>query len=338
MLDSRFTTVRHENVSLPAFEASPYLATDEGYSLASTDALSSFVALLSNDASRVEPERVRERLNALDRLDAYLPSNPQAHGGGVPIVPELFLRALGIRSRLDSINTDFYDEIRRQIQRGLRPCFALQSLIKEDLNAPCHGLGYDYIDEVISGVFQFEEPQEDSSSRDPERLFYQPTPARHIFRLIDLTALDASDVFVDLGSGLGHVPMIVSICTEARSFGIEIERAYVECACECAQRLNLSGVTFMQGDALEADLSLGTVFYLYTPFMGSVLRTVLDRLRLEASTRPIRICSHGPCTPVIAAEPWLTATNTPDADSITVFRSLALLPWTFCAKYSIDET
>lgn len=321
VFSSCFTAAREENVSLLAFEAGTHPATDVRYSSASTGALSRLVAHLENDALLVEPQRVRERLNALDRLDGYLPSTLQTSGGAVPSVPELFLRALAIRSRLDSINTEFYEEIRGQIQRGLGPCALLQSLIEEDLSAPCHGPGYDYVDEVISGVFQFEEPQGDSSSRDPERLFYQPTPARHIFRLIELTGLDASDIFVDLGSGLGHVPMIVSICTEARSFGIEIEQAYVACARECAQGLSLRRVTFLQGDVLGADLSLGTVFYLYTPFMGSVLRAVLDRLRHEASTRPIRICSHGPCTPVVAAEPWLTATNTPDVDSITVFRS-----------------
>jgi len=321
IFSSCFTAARRESVPLPALGASTFPATDAGYSSASADALSRLVAHLENDASLVEPQRVRERLNALDRLDGYLPGNLQASGGTAPIAPELLLRALAVRSRLDWINTAFYEEIRRQIQLRLGPCSLLRSLIEEDLSAPCHGLGYDCVDEVISGVFQFEEPQDDSSSRDPERLFYQPTPARHIFRLIELTALDASDIFVDLGSGLGHVPMLVSICTEARSLGIEIERAYDACARECAQRLNLPRATFLQGDALGADLSMGTVFYLYTPFMGSVLRAVLDRLRNEASTRPIRICSHGPCTPVVAAEPWLTATNTPDADSITVFRS-----------------
>jgi hypothetical protein len=316
---SCFTAARKENVSLPAIGAGTFPAPDAGYSSASADALSRLVAHLENDASLVEPQRIRERLNALDRLDGYLPGNPQASGGTAPIASELFLRALAVRSRLDCINTAFYEEIRRQIQGDLRPCALLRSLMKEDRNSPCRNLGYDYVDEVISGVLQFVEPQESPSSRDPERLFYQPTPARHIFHLIDLLALGSSDVFVDLGSGLGHVPLMVSVCTEARSLGIEIERAYDACARECAQRLNLSRVTFIQRDVLEADLSLGTVFYLYTPFMGSVLRAVLDRLRHEASTRPIRICSHGPCTPVIAAEPWLTATNTPDADSITVF-------------------
>ncbi len=254
-----------ENVSLPAIGASTFPAPDAGYSPASADALSRLVAHLENDASLVEPQRVRERLNALDRLDGYLPGNLQASGGTAPIAPELLLRALAVRSRLDWINTAFYEEIRRQIQLRLGPCSLLRSLIEEDLSAPCHGLGYDCVDEVISGVFQFEEPQGDSSSRDPERLFYQPTPARHIFRLIELTALDASDIFVDLGSGLGHVPMLVSICTEARSFGIEIERAYDACARECAQRLHLDRATFLQGDVLEVDLSLGTVFYLTRP-------------------------------------------------------------------------
>jgi histone methylation protein DOT1 len=306
------STTREENVLWQT-------TADAEHSPASADVLSRFVAHLENDASLIEFDRVRERLNALDRLDAYLPCMIET--GAAWIDPKIVLRAQAIRDRLGSINARFYEEIRHRIQHGLRPCFPLPSLIEENLNAPCDGLGYDFVDEVITGVFQFEEPQGDSSSRDPERLFYQPTPARHIFRLIDLAALSASDVFVDLGSGLGHVPMIVSICTAAHSFGIEIERAYVECASECAQRLNLSRVTFMQGDVLEADLSLGTVFYLYTPFMGSVLRAVLDRLRQEASTRPIRIFSHGPCTPIVAAEPWLRATNTPDSDSITVLWS-----------------
>ena len=310
---SRSAATHYEGASYPEFEEGFY---PEGSSPASADRLRGFVEDLERDASLVEPGRVRERLDALDRLDACLPCTLCARDG---VVPELFLRAQAIRERLEQVNAQFYAEIRHRIKLGLRPCDLLRALMREDRNTECCALRYDHVDEVLSGVFQFEEPQGDPTRRDPERLFYQPTAARQIFRLMDLAALTASDSFVDLGSGLGHVPMLVSICTGARSFGIEIERAYVECARACAQGLNLDRVTLVHGDVLEADLSVGTVFYLYTPFMGSVLRAVLDRLRREASTRRIRICSHGPCTPVIAKERWLAATNPPDADSITVF-------------------
>jgi Beta-propeller repeat/Methyltransferase domain len=149
----------------------------------------------------------------------------------------------------------------------------------------------------------------------------QPTPARHIFRLIAGTALSASDVVVDLGSGLGHVPLLVSICSRACSMGIEREASYVERAQQCAEKLNLKTVSFMQQDARAADLSNGTVFYLYTPFTGSILSHMLDRLRREAATRRIRICSYGPCTSVIAEEPWLEATAAPETNRIAIFRS-----------------
>ncbi len=191
----------------------------------------------------------------------------------------------------------------------------------EDFNPPANGLGYDYADELIGGVFQFEEPEDRHLARDFEKLSYQPTPARHIFSLIGLTAVTAADVFVDLGSGLGQVLMMVSICTGSRSLGIELEPAYVERARQCAQRLNLNRVTFIQQDAQEADMSSGTIFYLYTPFMGSILSAVLNRLKQEAATRQIRICSYGPCTPIIAQESWLRAATAPDANLITVFYS-----------------
>jgi hypothetical protein len=81
-------------------------------------------------------------------------------------------------------------------------------------------------------------------------------------------------------------------------------------------------VTFVRQDARTTDLSVGTVFYLYTPFIGSILRTVLDSLRQQAASRQIRICTFGPCTPTIAEEQWLEATGALDVNRIAVFRSL----------------
>ena len=41
-------------------------------------------------------------------------------------------------------------------------------------------------------------------------------------------------------------------------------------------------------------MSCGTIFYLYTPFLGTILRGVLDSLRREAASREIRVLVRQP--------------------------------------------
>jgi hypothetical protein len=304
------------------------------------EAFERLVRQLEDEPLLLEPNRLRERLEALDRLDAYFPDIPEPVLGAETISDGLYRRARAIRARLEAVNRELYETIRGEIQRGAGPDTLLRWVhsaesgdgtglgigpVNEPVNGPVNkrvsGMGYDYLDELISGVFQFEEPDAEHVAREPEMVFYQPTPARHIFNMIGMTELTATDVLVDLGSGLGHVPLLVSLCTGARGMGIELEEAYVERARQCAQRLNLKGVTFLNQDARAADLSIGTVFYLHTPFTGSILSRVLDLLRREAATRRIRICSYGPCTSVIAEEPWLEAAGVPETDRIALFNS-----------------
>jgi hypothetical protein len=298
---------------------------DEASSHILTDALECFVAQLETEPSLVAPDQFRRRVEALDRLDAYFPEVPQATSGAEWIEPAHYRRVRDLRAKLEAANCELYEAIRGEIQRGERPDMLLRfvrpSVQSENANGPANGLGYDYLDELINGVFPFEEPDTAGIVRESEKVFYQPTPARQIFRLIDVTALTADDVLVDLGSGLGHVSMTVSICTDARSIGIELEAAYVACARQCALQLNLNRVTFLHEDARTADLTPGTVFYLYTPFTGSILSAVLNRLKREAATRRIRICSYGPCTPIIAGERWLEAATPPEAHRIALFTS-----------------
>jgi hypothetical protein len=98
--------------------------------------------------------------------------------------------------------------------------------------------------------------------------------------------------------------------------------AYVVSARECAQSLQLSRVQFIAHDARDADLSRGTVFYLYSPFKGSILADVLGALRRESMHRSIKICSLGPCTHRVSDETWLKTSEFSDTGSITVFNSL----------------
>jgi len=182
-------------------------------------------------------------------------------------------------------------------------------------------LGFESGDELVSGILQLREPREPNLQRSLEMVPYQPTPVRHILHLITASALSEDDVFVDLGSGLGHVPILVSMLTGVRSLGIDVQAAYVASAQECAKSLHLSRVRFLTQDAQAADLSSGTVFYLYSPFTGSILTQVLNMLRMESTGRSIKICSLGPCTRTVANETWLKASTLPDMGRISVFDS-----------------
>ena len=274
-----------------------------------TRALRALVEELEQDRSLYEQDRLSLRIEALERLEVYL-DQPAEEG--------VYLRAQALSARLEAANSDLYRAIRSQIQRGAGGGTLLSWTHKSGL---AEGEGYDFLDELIIGVFDFEDPHVEPVPLVAEMVFYQPTPARHIFDLIDRTALSGRDVLIDLGSGLGHVPLLVAICTGAHSIGIELEPAYIDCARRTAHRLNLNNVTFLQEDAREADLSAGTVFYLYTPFTGTILRAVLDSLRREATRRRIRICTFGPCTPIIAEEQWLDGEGPFRTDRIAVFTS-----------------
>ena len=279
----------------------------------------------AEDDSLLDANQVRRRMEVLDRLEAYFPDADLGSAASELNGSDLERLAKALRARLEAANTELYQSIQLEIQRGSCPATFLQVLQESSPRSgpfrPPRGAGYDYLDELISGVLQLDAPTEEPVHTGPEMVFYQPTPARHIFALIAVGAISESDVLVDLGSGLGHVPLLVSACTGARCVGIELEISYVTSARRCAQRLNLSRVNFLEGDAREADWSSGTVFYLYTPFTGSILRAVLNSLRKQAAVRPIKICTFGPCTPTVGQEPWLEALMGLETDQIAAFLS-----------------
>ena len=270
---------------------------------------------MDGDAALFAPERLRARMDALDEVDKLIPESRAIRADS------LFARATALRKKLEAANGTVYAAIRDEVRRGAGKEI-LRGWIREcgESGAPRPGLGYDHLDELIAGVLALGEPVGEAVPA-PEMVFYQPTPARHILEMIRLSGLGEKDVLIDLGSGLGHVPILASILTGARANGIEVDAAYVRCARECARSLGLERVIFIEQDAREADLSAGTVFHLYTPFTCGMLRTVLDRLRGEGERRAIRVCTLGPCAPVVAAEPWLRATTALDAERVTCFRS-----------------
>lgn len=278
--------------------------------------LAGLLADLESDPALEQPMQVLRRIDALDRIEAVL---LQAHG----VDASLQSRAERLCQRLDATNAKLFEAIRADLRGGHEAGRLLQwlSRLEPATKQIQGGNGYDSLDELVSGVLRFEPPRAPEIALAPDMVFYQPTPARHVFDLVARTGLREGDVLVDLGSGLGHVPLLVAACTRADAVGVELEPAYVACARQAASELGLRNVRFVERDARRADLSTGTVFYLYTPFKGAILREVLDRLRGEASRRAIRVCTFGPCTAEVAGEPWLSSDDAAQTDRIAVFRS-----------------
>jgi len=289
--------------------------------------LQHFISRLEADESLLAPMNLCRRLDTLDRLDALFPDSAE------PIAPSLqpdagcaaiSRRTRELRHRLEKANDAIYRSIRSQIRRNGSPEGLLQWLQRcgTKKGTVVSGLGYDHCDDLVSGVLAIQEPAVTALPPRPGMVFYQPTPVRHILRMIRGSRLAADDVLVDLGSGLGHVPLLASVLTGARSIGIEIEPGYVSAARACVRSLRLRRVSFVQSDARIADLSAGSVFFLYTPFMGAILKNVLQRLRRESLSRPIRVCTFGPCTLELAGAKWLRPMSRPAVDRVTCFRSI----------------
>ncbi|HZU82088.1 MAG TPA: methyltransferase domain-containing protein [Polyangiaceae bacterium] len=129
----------------------------------------------------------------------------------------------------------------------------------------------------------------------------------------------ADDVVVDLGAGLGKVVLLVRLLTGASVRGIELQPALVRRARQAAARLAVD-VAFIEGDAREADLDVGTVFFLYLPFTGPVLSEVLRRLRRVACRHAIVVCSLG--LDLHAEAPWLSR-RAIDSFWLTIYDSIS---------------
>lgn len=219
-------------------------------------------------------------------------------------------QAKALERRLRQAGADCFHTLRHQIRTGqhsaqtLRALFDRHTRYRPGRSAQVHR-GYDALDALVQGLLRADTAPPTTDSRDLEMTSYEPTPSRVILDLVDQAQLRADDVFYDLGSGLGHVLILVHLLTGAASHGIEIEAAYCQHAQRCAEELGLSAVSSMNRDARQADYSGGTVFFMYTPFTGQVLESVLVALAREAHRRPITICAYGACSAEVAKQSWV---------------------------------
>lgn len=220
-----------------------------------------------------------------------------------------------VKHDLDAVDVKMFRQLRAKISTGEYRGQILLNQISEyfdnDLNSFLREdkPGYDNLDVFFNGLLTDQNPPAETKAREPEMVFYQKTPARIILELIKRADFKPNDVFIDIGSGLGQLSILVNLFTSVIAKGIEFEPAFCSYAYVCAAGLNLTDVEFINTDARDVDYSLGTVFFMYTPFEGKMLQCVLQKLNREAEKRTIRVFTYGPCTVEVGKEGWLVSTG-----------------------------
>jgi hypothetical protein len=274
------------------------------------------LAAIEADTTLDEEMNLRARVDAMDTIE-FIEDIVRLRGKWDDL-ETLGTRAATQRRRLEQANERLFGHARTRIRAAKYTPQEHRAWFGQFTDYTPRRLGhlhvrYDALDVLIEGILHIQDAPQAMREKEPEMVHLEPTPARVILELVDRLHLRPTDVFYDLGSGLGQVAILVHLLTGARAVGVEVEPTYCEVARDGASMLGLSGVRFLNEDARTADLSKGSVFYLFTPFRGQMLETVLERLRLEAQTRFIRVCSYGPCTPDVVHQPWLRPVG-PGAD------------------------
>ncbi len=279
--------------------------------------IQSDIKTIEKNEALIEEANFMDRAEAIDFIEFHiiyridcLRSSSQAED-----LTGLKQHAESLKNRLEGIDETLFRRLRVNIRsgnytrEGLRRQF--DNCVEHAYNEHAHkernqdDVCYDALDIFVNGLLRIDVALEETKQREPDMVFLQPTPARIVLELIEEANITKDDVFYDLGSGLGQVPILVGLLTGAKTKGIEFEAAYCDYAQQSARRLNLSHVEFVNLGARDADYSDGTIFFMYTPFTGKLLQDVLEKLKGESRKRTIRICTYGPCTPHVSNQSWL---------------------------------
>jgi hypothetical protein len=301
----------------------------------SVTGLRSDIQAIEREASLFVLTNFAGRSEAIDFLDFHIIdriSGLLQYGGREGELELLLAQAVRIKDELEKIDRCLFERIRGEIATGMFAGAFFGEMIRRLCGAGgTHGhdeTGYDQLDAFVNGLFSDRPLPVETIALMPDMVSFHKTPVRVVFELVQLAEMGSEDLFFDIGSGLGQVVLLVNLISGARARGIEFEPAYSAYASAVASRLHLTDTDFINADAREIDYSKGTVFFLYTPFEGNMLRDVLRLLRTASGGRAIRIFTYGPCSSQVAAENWLSCVHgmPDDPYALCVFANLNQAP------------
>ncbi|MEO6837807.1 MAG: hypothetical protein ABI261_07675, partial [Ginsengibacter sp.] len=281
------------------------------------------ISEIQSDIEKIEAEtsddafaNFNDRTDAIDFIDFHIIDRIegllQQFGGNDELI-KLRVRANRIKVTLENMDTEMFRKLEAQINNSKDKGFVLRKIIDNFVeecsydNEQSNTIGYDNLDIFIDRLLSTNAIPEEKKEPEPDMVFYQKTPARIIIELSKKVNHD--DFFFDIGSGIGQTVILVNAMRSAKSRGIEFEPSYYNYARELASKFDLDNVEFINEDARKADYSKGTVFFLYTPFIGEMMQDVLALLQKVSLKKVIKIFTYGPCSMKIAEQNWLNCIN-----------------------------
>src|SRR5262245_22592153 len=187
---------------------------------------------METNQALVEESHFLERTEAVDFINFHIIEPLEArlnHSNQGEELTQLISRAETLRDRLEALNDNFLQALRLKISAGHYSPEAFRHLFSGYVRRAClpqADITYDSLDMLVNGLLRLEIAPEETQASDPKMVLYQPTPARIILELVEQADIGAEDVFYDLGSGLGQVPILVRLLSGARTKGVEVETAY----------------------------------------------------------------------------------------------------------------
>lgn len=151
-------------------------------------------------------------------------------------------------------------------------------------------------DQFVEEVLGIAYPPLEEPILAPDLMTYAPSGYDEIVHAFDVSQLGPSDRFLDLGAGLGKVVMLAALLTGAKSVGVERDGVLCELGEAARRELGLGGVQLRRGDAREVRRAEADVVFMYLPFSGEVLATVMARLLADAAAAPPRARRRFLCT------------------------------------------
>lgn len=139
---------------------------------------------------------------------------------------------------------------------------------------------------------------------------YQTVDYLNLRKIRKFLQLGSSDTVYDLGCGKGRILCVLAQAPVNKCVGIEIFPDLCDIARRNADQLRgrRSPIEIRCADVANADLSDGTVYFMFNPFGADTMRTVLDNIQrsLLDKPRPVRIIYLNPrVESLIASYAWL---------------------------------
>lgn len=129
------------------------------------------------------------------------------------------------------------------------------------------------------------------NARHDDNYGYASPDYAHIRKTVRIVNPSLADVLYDLGSGTGRILCMFARRRMRRCVGIELFEDLCAIARSNAQQLRgrKSPIDIMCEDAAKADLSDGTIYFMFNPFGPDTMRDVLGNIRSSLTKNPRNI-------------------------------------------------